>query len=215
MANVIRVAIVDPVDFSRNELKTMLLGLDVVWLVADCHRYEFFPDVIAQAQPDLALVVLDSNPTKGLELIGRIHADAPDCTVLVVSSSTEGSLILQAMRNGAKEFLAAPLKIDDFLSALDRLRHLTVKNSVDGQVRTSQVIALAGASGGVGCTSLAINLACCLAQRGQQRVDHRSRPVSRRHRRLARHHSRLHDSGRCRQHHPPRLLAAEAVADET
>ncbi|WLD09985.1 AAA family ATPase [Planctellipticum variicoloris] len=172
MSNVIRVAIVDPVDFSRNELKTMLLGLDVVWLVADCQRFEFFPDVVAQAQPDLALVVLDSNPAKGLELIGRIHADAPDCSVLVVSSSTEGSLILQAMRNGAKEFLAAPLKIDDFLSALDRLRHLlTGKTSVDGQVRASQVIALAGASGGVGCTSLAINLGCCLAQRASNSVS--------------------------------------------
>lgn len=170
MSNVIRVAIVDPVDLSRNELKTMLLGLDVVWLVADCHRFEFFPDVIAQAQPDVALVVLDSNPSKGLELIARIQADAPDCTVMVISSSTEGSLILQAMRNGAKEFLAAPLKIDDFLSALDRLRHLTGKTSSDGQVRTSQVIAIAGASGGVGCTSLAINLGCSLAQKATNSV---------------------------------------------
>ena len=165
MSNVIRVAIVDPLDYSRHELKSLLLGLDIVWLVADCHRFEFFPDVVMQAQPDLALVVLDSNPAKGLELVARIHADLPNCAIMVVSSSTEGSLILQAMRAGAKEFLNSPLKMDDFLAALERIRILTQPSGADGRPRTSQVITICGTSGGVGCSSLAINLGCCLAQK--------------------------------------------------
>jgi pilus assembly protein CpaE len=84
--------------------------------------------------------------------------------VLVISSSTEGSLILKAMRAGAKEFLSWPLKLEDFMASLDRIRQATGARTGEGQVRSSQVISLCGASGGVGCTSLAINLACVLAK---------------------------------------------------
>lgn len=169
MKSVIRVAIVDPADNSRNALKNLLLGIDVVWLEAECSRYEFFADVVLQTQPDIALVSLDSNPPKGLELIARISQELPACNVLVVSSSQEGSLILQAIRQGAKEFLSFPLKLEDFLAALDRIRQ-TGGPRTEGQVRTSQVIAVAGVSGGVGCTSMAINLGCCLAQPEQHSV---------------------------------------------
>jgi pilus assembly protein CpaE len=162
MKNVVRVAIVDPNDATRASLKNLLLGIDQVWLDADCSRYEFFIDVAAQSQPDIALVALDNDPPKALALIARLSQDLPSTTVLAVSGSTEGSLILQAMRNGAKEFLNSPLKLEDFLAALDRIGQASGSGS-DGQVRGSQVITVAGVGGGVGCTSLAINLACILA----------------------------------------------------
>lgn len=170
MKNVIRMALVDPNDAGRNSLKTLLLGIDIVWLEAECSRYEYFPDVLMQSQPDMALVAIDSNPPKALELIGRITNELPACQVLVLSSSTEGSLILQAMRNGAREFLSAPLKLEDFLSALERIQQASGTRSADGQVRSCQVITLAGVSGGIGCTSLAINLGCCLAQQPNSSV---------------------------------------------
>ena len=46
MSNVLRLAIVDPNDRTREELKAMLLGMDRVWLEAECSRYEFFCDII-------------------------------------------------------------------------------------------------------------------------------------------------------------------------
>ena len=164
MKSVIRLALVDPNDASRNALKPLLLGIDAVWLEAECSRYEFFPDVLKQTQPDIALVAIDSNPQAGLDVVAHIHQNYPSCNILVLSSSQEGTLILQTMRNGAKEFLSSPLKLDDFLAALERIRHLVGKAQGDGQVRASQVISVAGVSGGIGCTSLAINLGCCLAQ---------------------------------------------------
>ncbi|QDV29710.1 Septum site-determining protein MinD [Planctopirus ephydatiae] len=163
MKNVIRLALVDPHDSSRNALKTLLLGIDMVWLEAECSKYEFFADVIMQTQPNIALIALDSNPQKGLELVSRISTELPTTQVLVISSSTEGSLILQAMRNGAREFLNAPLKLDDFLAAIDRIQQAGGVRTSDGTVRSSQVIAVAGVSGGIGCTSLAVNLGCALA----------------------------------------------------
>ena len=170
MANVVRLAIVDPNDSTRAALKNLLLGLDAVWLEAECSRYEFFTDVVMQTTPDIVLITLDSDSSKALALVAKVSQDLPSCSVLVLSSSTEGSLILQAMRNGAKEFLNFPLRLEDFLAALDRLQQTHAARTGDGQVRASQVIAIAGASGGVGCTSLAINLACVLAQDKQRGV---------------------------------------------
>ena len=86
MSNVLRLAIVDPSDSARDSLKTTLLGLDMVWLEAECSRYEFFLDVISQSQPDVAVVSLDSDQTKALALIGQLTADRPEVPILAISA---------------------------------------------------------------------------------------------------------------------------------
>src|SRR5579862_8967 len=164
MKSVCRLAIVDPNDATRAGLKHMLLGIDVVWLEAECSRYEFFSDVVMQTQPDIALVAIDADQTQGLAIIARISQELPTCSVLVVSSSTEGNIILQAMRNGAKEFLNYPMRLEEFLAALNRIQQIHGMREGETEVRDSQIYTIAGAAGGVGCTSLAVNLACILAQ---------------------------------------------------
>ncbi len=164
MKSVIRLAIVDPNDVTRHALKTLLLGIDTVWLEAECSRYDVFSEVLLQTQPDIALVALDSDQTRAIELVATIHQLHPACQILAISGHQEGSLILQAVRNGAKEFLTSPLKLEEFLAALERIRQVVNKNAGEGTVRASQIISVAGVSGGIGCTSLAINLGCCIAQ---------------------------------------------------
>src|SRR5436190_20870802 len=163
MSNVLRLAIVDPNDSNRTQLKNMLLGMDIVWLEAECSRYEFFADVIAQTKPDIGIVTIDSNPEKGLKLLEQVRDIAPDCAQLVVSSSTDGQVILRAMRGGAKEFLTHPIKAEDLIAALDRMSSAKFGTG-DGRGRTCHVIAVCGATGGVGSTSLAVNLGCILAR---------------------------------------------------
>lgn len=170
MKTVVRLALVDPHDATRSSLKSLMLGIDSIWLEAECSRYDFFFDVVTQTQPDIALVALDADPSKSLALVARITQELPACNVLVISSSTEGSLILQAMRNGAKEFLGLPLKLEDVLSALERIRQTQMSRTGDTQVRSCQVITVAGAAGGVGCTSVAVNLGCFLARSEQNSV---------------------------------------------
>jgi pilus assembly protein CpaE len=162
MSNVLRLAIVDPNDSQREALKSMLLGMDMIWLEAECSRYEFFGDVVAQTNPDIGLVAIDEDPEKGLELVTRLGETSPNCAVLVVSSSGDGNLILQAMRSGAKEFLTQPVRIEDLLGALGRISERRFGRGGD-RPRGSQVIAVAGAIGGVGTTSVAVNLGCALA----------------------------------------------------
>ena len=143
MNEVVRLAIVDPNEATRNTLKNLLLGIDTVWLEAECSRYEFFIDVAAQTKPDIALICFDSDSTKGLDLVAELSRRIPECSSLVVSSSQEGSLILQAMRNGAKEFLGYPLNLEDFLAALDRIRQMKGGHERGGEARTSKVVTVA------------------------------------------------------------------------
>jgi pilus assembly protein CpaE len=163
MSNVLRLAIADPNDATRDDIKSLLLGLDQVWLEAECSRYEFFADVVGQTHPDIAVVVLDSDPDKALSLLPELLATSPDCSILVVSSSNDGSLILRAMRSGAKEFLTQPVRGEDLVQALERIGNQRFGNT-DGNARSSTVIGICGATGGVGATSVAVNLGCSLAQ---------------------------------------------------
>lgn len=161
MSNVLRLAIVDPQDASREGLKNLLLGMDMVWLEAECSRYEFFADVVGQTRPDVGIINVDRDPEKALQLIDRVRETCAECCILVVSSSSDGQLILRAMRAGAKEFLAQPINSEDLAAALDRLGNQ--RAGAEGKSRSSTVIAIAGVSGGVGATSIAVNLGCILA----------------------------------------------------
>ncbi|HET6881207.1 MAG TPA: AAA family ATPase [Pirellulales bacterium] len=163
MSNVLRLAIVDPSDPTRDSLKTMLLGMDRVWLEAECSRYEFFADVVAQTHPDIGIVSLDHDVDKALDLVAKLNETSPECSILVVSGSTDGKLILRAMRAGAKEYLNQPVRVQDLLDSLERIADRRFGRG-EAKARGSSVIAVAGATGGVGTTSLAVNLACALAR---------------------------------------------------
>lgn len=164
MKSVLRLATVDPDEQTRNALKTMLLGIDTVWLDAECSRYEFFLDVVAQTRPDIALINVDTNPARAVQLIGEVTRAHPTCAVLVISRSQEGGLILQVMRQGAREFLNMPLQLDDFIAALARIRGSLGGTSGEGATSVGKIITIAGVGGGVGSTALCVNAAAALAQ---------------------------------------------------
>src|SRR5437763_6731735 len=105
MRDVLRIAIVDPNDGTREELRGVLLGMDAVWLDAECSRYEFFYDVIQQSAPDVVIISLDSDQTKALQLIATLSAEVAEMPILAVSARGDGQAILQALRSGAREFL--------------------------------------------------------------------------------------------------------------
>jgi pilus assembly protein CpaE len=170
-----RVAIVDPSDSTREPLRNLLLSVDSVWLEAESPRYEFFIDVVRQSVPDLVVVALDSDQTRALQLIQQLQVEFPGLPILAVSARGDGQSILQALRAGAKEFLTLPVVLEEMMLALQRLRQTRV--GADGAVTTgggtkidSQVISVAGSRGGIGSTSIAVNLGCILAQESANNV---------------------------------------------
>src|SRR5438445_1711371 len=168
MRDVQRVVIVDPSDATREPLRNLLLGVESVWLESECARYEFFFDVVRQSNPDVAVVALDSDQAKALQLITQLGSKCPNLPILAVSAKGDGQSILKALRSGAREFLTQPVVLEDLLKALQRLaaqRAPRDGSPSNGPVKTSSmVIAVLGSRGGIGCTSLAVNLGCTLAQ---------------------------------------------------
>ena len=161
MSSSLRISICDPNESTRENLKKYLIGMDNVFLEADCSRYEFFTDIVAQTTPHVAILDIDSDQELGLQLIDSLSRKYPDCGIIAVSSSSDGQIILKAMRSGAREFLNSPVQIEELVGALDR-----VGSSSDGSSKSKAgtIISVAGASGGVGTTSIAVNTAVALAQ---------------------------------------------------
>src|SRR5262245_35084141 len=161
----LRIAIVDPSDFTRDSLRSLLLGVDFVWLESECSRYEFFSDVISHSIPDLAIVVLDSDRNRGLNTVSQIVSLYPNLPILTISSDHQS--LLQSLQRGAKYFLTQPVALEELMGTLRRVQQDSgIASHQGGQpvaFEQSQVIAIMGSRGGVGCTSLAVNLACTLA----------------------------------------------------
>lgn len=168
MVDIQRVAIVDPCDATRDPLRNLLLGVESVWLEAECSRYEFFIDVARQSSPDLVVISLDADHNKALQLIQQLTLECSGLPILAVSARGDGQSILQALRCGAKEFLTAPVVMEELLQALQRLRQSRFSVDSNGThvptTQASMVVSIIGAKGGVGCTSLAVNLGCNMAQ---------------------------------------------------
>src|SRR5713226_9709400 len=150
MKDVQRVVLVDPSDATREPLRNMLLGVESVWLEAECSRYEFFFDVVRQSNPDVAVIALDADQNKALQLIAQLASDCAELPVLAVSGSGDGQAILQALRNGAREFLTQPVVLEELLLALQRI---SPGNHANGASKSSSlVVAILGSRGGIGCT---------------------------------------------------------------
>src|SRR5271167_1622443 len=130
MTDVTRVAIVDPSDATREPLRNLLLGIESVWLEAECSRYEFFVDVARQSTPDLVVIAIDADQQKAIQLIAQMTAEFPGMPILAVSGRGDGQSILQALRSGAKEFLTQPVVMEELFGALQRLKQS--RSSHDG-----------------------------------------------------------------------------------
>jgi len=146
----------------------MLLGVDFVWLEAECARYEYFFDVIQQSTPDVVMIALDGDKTRALGMVGQLAADYPRLPILTVSSDSQA--LLQSLQRGAKHFLTQPVTLEDLVSALRRSLNeaptTTDRSGVRSQAvpkTAGQIVSVLGSRGGVGCTSLAVNLGATLA----------------------------------------------------
>lgn len=164
-----RIAIVDPTESTRESLRALLLGVDFVWLEAECARYEYFYDVVAHSTPDLVIVTLDADKNKALGMIAQLSVDYPQMPILTISHDHQA--LLQSLQRGARYFLTQPVGLEDLLVALRRAfgdiagtsTEPSGKVNLGRQAGSSSIIAVLGTRGGVGTTSLAVNLAATLA----------------------------------------------------
>jgi pilus assembly protein CpaE len=164
MKDKVRVVLVDPKARSRQDLQRQLAAVAEVDLVEVCHAYQAAIKRLAALVPDLAIVVVDDDVEQSLALIETLSASHPGVALLPAGTDREAALILRVVRAGAREFLPLPAPTVELVEAVRRLRPR--RTSAEGPTgpRGPQVIAVTGAAGGVGCTSLAVNLATSVAK---------------------------------------------------
>jgi pilus assembly protein CpaE len=78
--------------------------------------------------------------------------------VVIVASQLDPAMMLEAMRAGVSEFVTDPVTGPDLKSAVDRVAGQHAAPTAPGQI-----LAFLGAKGGVGTTTLAVNVAAALA----------------------------------------------------
>lgn len=140
------------------ELRSMLLKLDGAKIVAEVDEPALLTQAVAQFPVDILVVHLDPYPESLLPVIGEVIAARPALPIFTLSESTEGPLILKAMRLGVKEFLPKPLDEHALIEAIGRIE--IQRGDVASHGRLFTVI---GTAGGVGSTMLATNLGVELA----------------------------------------------------
>jgi pilus assembly protein CpaE len=167
MKDVTRIVLVDPNAETSAALRRCLGTIDKIWVAEAFDTYHgAAPRVIAIA-PDVAIIVLDHEPGAAVELVASLTRSLPGTAILPASRSNDSTLILRAIRAGAREFLPLPFEPAELLEIIARLlRDRVVTPAATG--RGPQIISVTGAAGGVGATSVAVNLAATLAASNNQ-----------------------------------------------
>ena len=109
----------------------------------------------AAKQPDVLLVDLRQSPVVP-PLVGLLRRNHPNTGVMIIASVLDPALLVEAMRAGVTEVVAEPFTQEDLESAVNRASAHSVG------VELGQVIGFIGAKGGVGTTTVAVNVATML-----------------------------------------------------
>jgi pilus assembly protein CpaE len=111
----------------------------------------------APKPPDV--VVLDLRGQTGVPAsVTQLRRRHPRMGMVIVAAALDPALMLEAMRAGVNEFVTEPLNGEDLRAAVER-----VVGHQLAPVGPGKVLAFVGAKGGVGTTTLAVNVATALA----------------------------------------------------
>ncbi|MEJ2229954.1 MAG: AAA family ATPase [Nitrospirales bacterium] len=114
--------------------------------------------------PALVIIELADNPEDTFSLIREMGKLNKGTEIFLTASRLESAILLDAMRAGAKEFLAQPIKKPEVVDAITRfLERVSAHGSMgEGQSKSGKILAFFGGKGGVGTTSIAVNVAAAI-----------------------------------------------------
>lgn len=106
------------------------------------------------------LVIIPVQDIQALELLNleREIRKGTQTAVIATAPANDSDLILRSMRAGVHEFLVYPPSPEDLAIAVERIMRRLRSDSMDGEL-----FAVYSAKGGLGCTSVAVNLAHAFA----------------------------------------------------
>jgi pilus assembly protein CpaE len=152
----------------NSSIADQLSTLPQVRLLGQTNNLEDFIRSYRAQKPDL--IIVDLNETIELpnwleDLTNRL----PHTPMMLCSRNQAPEFLIRAMQLGVREFLPLPLVPADLEAALGRV--LAAKKKRHGpEPGQGRLVAVTGLKGGVGVTSVAVNLAVALAEIDPERV---------------------------------------------
>lgn len=106
--------------------------------------------------PDVLVLRFDAESLAELAALAKTNPDTRP-PLIVVGPAGSAEAMRLAVRSGARDFLAEPLNVEEFVAAVERLRHEPKR--APHPAPQADVTLVLGAAGGVGTSFLACNLA--------------------------------------------------------
>jgi pilus assembly protein CpaE len=176
----IRVLIVDDIAETRDNLRKLLsfdAGIEVVGAAASGREGI---ELANEFRPHIVLMDINMPGMDGITATEAILQDLPATQVVMLSVQGETDYLRRAMMAGARDYLTKPATGDELMSTIRRVyetgktRAMMMPGQPVGPAavsaagglprRKGDVIAVFSPKGGVGCTTVAVNLAVALQQ---------------------------------------------------
>jgi pilus assembly protein CpaE len=163
MPEKLSVMVVDADKSVRRVLRNQLSQMANVELAFEWKQIEPAFEALQRTRPDILILELPEEYESALRWIERIRLDSPEIAIFVSSPVKTPESIISAMRAGAQEFFSRPIQPDELKQAIKKV--LITKE----QVRThtperGTIISVFSKKGGLGVTTLAVNLAVALSE---------------------------------------------------
>jgi len=177
MSDRIRVLIVDDIPETRDHL-AKLLGFEAdIEVVGAAASGSEALSLASQLTPDVVLMDINMPDMDGIAATEALAARVPTAAVVMMSVQGEADYLRRSMLAGAREFLVKPFSSDELTASIrqvhtrerEKLSRIAVAPSAGGPAEGAadgepgQVVAVFSPKGGVGRTTLAVNLAVAAA----------------------------------------------------
>ncbi len=160
----LRVLVMDTDTASRRQLHRHLEGMEQVVIVGEASA-PAEAILAARKGAELAIVEVPEGAGEGqaLDCIAQLLRLSPGISVMASGPDASADLVIRAIRAGAVEFLRRPISHDDLTAAIEKVRRLR-KGTSAAEGKVGRIISVYATKGGLGVTTLATNLAVCLAK---------------------------------------------------
>jgi pilus assembly protein CpaE len=156
------------------EAKAAFAGIsDVRVNIHHVASYRQGAESLRNRRPVLAIVEMTQDAGAFKAFVEEASIGSPDTVVVATfrsdifgSDSTESALLIEGLRAGVQDFLRRPLAIPD----VEQLVHRLQRRDKPRRKTTGQVISFISNKGGVGKSTLSVNVAAELARRHPGRV---------------------------------------------
>ena len=175
MAAKIKVLIVDDVVATRENIKKLMEFHPEFEAVGQAGTGE---EALAQAKilnPDVILMDINMPGMDGIAATERLSVESPETSIIIMSVQGEQEYLRRAMMAGAKNYLTKPFTGDELIHAVKDAysRDQKVRDArklKSGDKVPGKIISIFAGKGGIGKTTLAVNLAMALASRPDIKV---------------------------------------------